>query len=613
MSDFIVSARKYRPLKFEEVVGQNHVAKTLKNALRTDHLAHAFLFCGPRGVGKTTCARILAKTINCENLSTDFEACGTCHSCKSFAENTSFNIIELDAASHNSVDHMRTLVEQIRFQPPEGKYKVYIIDEVHMLSSSAFNAFLKTLEEPPPYAIFILATTEKHKIIPTILSRCQVFDFKRIQVQDIVQQLLYICEKEGIQSEEDGLVVIAQKADGALRDALSIFDRIVSLSGTSITYREVIESLNLLDYDYYFQITEAILSEDLPGLITLYNQILKNGFEGDIFINGLSSHFRDLLMCKDPKTTQLLDYGPSVKEQFANQSGNISHAQLMTFLQIANECDIHYPRAQNKRLHVEIALSKMCFHQRMKPATMVEQDQSEKKNLTANALDLKPAIDESKKSFGETKSPPSDMRTPQPPEQEKERDLEDKAIKPVQPTKAPSVGAQSPKESKTNALTNGNGAMIHTPTLNRIQDLQMQVEQAEEQARRSQKELNTSNLVDCWKAYLESTTSPSVKSTLSHARPEVIDGKISIAVATQTARTRILEETQLIEQIRQFFNQQAIEMKVWMDTSMEGYQKSIKKPKKLLTNKEKYEMLVRKNPLMVDLKNALDLIVDPDK
>jgi DNA polymerase-3 subunit gamma/tau len=612
MSDFIVSARKYRPLKFEEVVGQNHVAKTLKNALRTDHLAHAFLFCGPRGVGKTTCARILAKTINCENVSADFEACGTCHSCKSFAENTSFNIIELDAASHNSVDHMRTLVEQIRFQPPEGRYKVYIIDEVHMLSSSAFNAFLKTLEEPPPYAIFILATTEKHKIIPTILSRCQVFDFKRIQVQDIVKQLLHICQEEGIQSEEDGLVVIAQKADGALRDALSIFDRIVSLSGKSITYQEVIESLNLLDYDYYFQITDAILAEDLPGLITLYDQILKNGFEGDIFINGLSSHFRDLLMCKDPKTTQLLDYGPSVKEQFANQSGNISHAQLMTFLQIANECDIHYPRAQNKRLHVEIALSKMCFHQRMQPAVMVEEGQREKKNLTANRLDSKPTINESKKAMEEVNtSEPEHTPTTQP--QEQAGKPEEKAQESIQPPKSSSFAPQNLKEKKPNTPANGNGAMIHTPTLNRIQDLQLQVEQAEEQAKRTKKELNTSNLTECWNAYLESTTSPSVKSTLSHARPEVIDGKISIAVATQTARTRILEETELIEQIRQFFNQQAIEMKVWMDTSMEGYQKSIKKPKKLLTNKEKYEMLVRKNPLMVDLKNALDLIVDQDK
>jgi DNA polymerase III subunit gamma/tau len=284
MSQFIVSARKYRPVRFEDVVGQQHVAGTLKNALATDHVAHAFLFTGPRGVGKTTCARILAKILNCQSRTPDFEACNTCSSCKSFNENASFNIIELDAASNNSVEHIRALIEQVRFQPQQGKYKIFIIDEVHMLSNQAFNAFLKTLEEPPPYAIFILATTEKHKIIPTILSRCQIFDFRRITIGDMVLHLKSICQKEGIEYEEDALHIVAQKADGALRDSLSIFDRITSFSGKRISYNDVIENLNVLDYDYYFQITDALLGEDLSGMLNLFDQILRKGFEPDIFV-----------------------------------------------------------------------------------------------------------------------------------------------------------------------------------------------------------------------------------------------------------------------------------------------------------------------------------------
>ena len=288
MSNFVVSARKYRPQRFEDVVGQQHVAGTLKNALATDHLAHAFLFTGPRGVGKTTCARILAKILNCENRSATQEACNHCASCLAFNESASFNIIELDAASNNSVEHIRALIEQVRFQPQQGRYKVFIIDEVHMLSNQAFNAFLKTLEEPPPYAIFILATTEKYKIIPTILSRCQIFDFRRIEVADMVLHLKSICQKEGIEAEEDALHIIGQKADGALRDALSIFDRITSFSGKKITYNDVIENLNVLDYDYYFQITDALLGEDMPALLNLFDQILHKGFEPEIFVSGLA-------------------------------------------------------------------------------------------------------------------------------------------------------------------------------------------------------------------------------------------------------------------------------------------------------------------------------------
>ncbi|MEO1434964.1 MAG: DNA polymerase III subunit gamma/tau, partial [Bacteroidota bacterium] len=317
---FVVSARKYRPQRFDEVVGQSHVSKTLKNALQTDHVAHAFLFCGPRGVGKTTCARILAKVLNCESPTKDMEPCNKCSSCLSFNQNASFNIHELDAASNNSVEHIRSLVEQVRFQPQQGKFKIYIIDEVHMLSQSAFNAFLKTLEEPPPYAIFILATTEKHKIIPTILSRCQIFDFRRIQVGDIVQHLETICEQEGITAETDALHIMAQKADGALRDALSIFDRIVSYSDKSISYQDVVENLNILDYDYYFKIIDALLQEDLADVLMQFNSILSKGFEPEIFVNGLSAHLRNLLVCKDKATIQLLEVGENIRKRYEAQA-----------------------------------------------------------------------------------------------------------------------------------------------------------------------------------------------------------------------------------------------------------------------------------------------------
>jgi DNA polymerase III subunit gamma/tau len=360
MSQFVVSARKYRPHRFEDVVGQKHIAQTLKNALATDHVAHAFLFCGPRGVGKTTCARILAKILNCENRTADYEACNTCSSCTAFNDNASFNIIELDAASNNSVEHIRALVEQVRFRPQEGQYKVFIIDEVHMLSNAAFNAFLKTLEEPPPYAIFILATTEKHKIIPTILSRCQIFDFRRIGVPDMVLHLQHICQQEHIEAEEDALHIIGQKADGALRDALSIFDRVTSFAGKKIRYADVIEQLNVLDYDYYFQVTDALMAEDLSNLLLLFDQIMRKGFEPDVFVNGLAEHFRHILVCKDAATLALLETGESLRERYRKQAQQAPVGFLLTNLNLCNDCDINYKMARHKRLHVEMALIKMC-------------------------------------------------------------------------------------------------------------------------------------------------------------------------------------------------------------------------------------------------------------
>ena len=360
MENFVVSARKYRPSTFKSVVGQSHITTTLKNAIKNNHLAQAFLFCGPRGVGKTTCARILAKTINCQNLQPDTEPCNECESCKSFNTSSSFNIHELDAASNNSVDDIRNLVEQVRYAPQSGKYKIYIIDEVHMLSNQAFNAFLKTLEEPPSYAIFILATTEKHKIIPTILSRCQIFDFNRIQVEDISSHLQWISEKENIETEQEALHLIAQKADGALRDALSIFDLIVTFSGSKLTYQQTISNLHILDYDYYFKVTEALLQQNMSEGLLLFDEILRQGFDGHNFIVGLSEHFRNLLVCKDEATIKLLQVSKQVQQRYATQANQASLSFLLSALNIASGCDSGYKSSKNQRLHVELALLKMA-------------------------------------------------------------------------------------------------------------------------------------------------------------------------------------------------------------------------------------------------------------
>jgi DNA polymerase III subunit gamma/tau len=361
MENFVVSARKYRPQLFDSVVGQSHITTTLKNAIRTNHLAQAFLFCGPRGVGKTTCARILAKTINCQNLAQEAEACGQCESCVSFQNNASFNIHELDAASNNSVDDIRNLIDQVRYPPQSGKYSIYIIDEVHMLSTSAFNAFLKTLEEPPSYAIFILATTEKHKILPTILSRCQIFDFNRIQIADMTEHLANIAAKEGIIAELEALELIAQKADGGLRDALSMFDLNVTFSKDNVLkYAEVLDNLHILDYDYYFKMTDALLKSNISETFLLFDEILKKGFDGHQFIVGLLEHLRNLMVCKDPVTVRLLQVSNSVQQKYLAQSAEASYSFLMSGLSVGATCDMSYKAAKNQKLHVEICLLKLA-------------------------------------------------------------------------------------------------------------------------------------------------------------------------------------------------------------------------------------------------------------
>ena len=379
MNKFIVSARKYRPQLFSTVVGQSHITTTLKNAIRNKQLAHAFLFCGPRGVGKTTCARILAKAINCENPAADGEACNSCHSCVSFNEGSSLNIHELDAASNNSVDDIRSLVDQVRFAPQPGKYKVYIIDEVHMLSSAAFNAFLKTLEEPPPYAIFILATTEKHKILPTILSRCQVFDFKRITNRDIMDHLLEICEKENIPADKSSLEIIAQKSEGCMRDALSIMDKMVSFSDGKLSYTDTLENLNILDDGYYFKLLAAIREQQLSEALLIFDEINRKGFEGDLLLNGFAEFIRNLLIGKDEKAARLLEVVEAFKTNYLEEAKNADLAFLISALNVLSDSELNYKAARNKRLHVELALIKLSY---LNQALHLSQGTADKKKGT---------------------------------------------------------------------------------------------------------------------------------------------------------------------------------------------------------------------------------------
>ncbi|HAP02019.1 MAG TPA: DNA polymerase III subunit gamma/tau [Bacteroidetes bacterium] len=404
MENFIVSARKYRPARFEDVIGQPQVTQTLKNAIRNNQLAQAFLFCGPRGVGKTTCARILAKVINCENITADIEACDACESCKSFNHNASFNVHELDAASNNSVEDIRSLIDQIRFAPQTGRKKIYIIDEVHMLSNAAFNAFLKTLEEPPPYAIFILATTEKHKVIPTILSRCQIFDFNRIKTEDTANYLFNIARKENIKAEKDALHIIAQKADGALRDALSIFDRISIFTSGNLTYQAALSNLNILDYDYFFRFIDYFLQENISDTLLTYDEILNNGFEGENFLSGLGSHLRSLLVSKDKITLQLLETSENLRNRYGEQASFTTVSFLLNALSIVNESEIQYRTSRNKRLCVELALMKLCFlSKRIKPVTESAAQTDSKKKDNALSNSPVPVVNDNAKKYGSEK------------------------------------------------------------------------------------------------------------------------------------------------------------------------------------------------------------------
>lgn len=630
MSNFVVSARKYRPIRFDDVVGQQHVSQTLKNAIQNDHLAQAFLFCGPRGVGKTTCARILAKVLNCQSPTSDMEPCDTCDSCQSFNKNASLNISELDAASNNSVEHIRALIEQVRFAPQQGDYKIYIIDEVHMLSQQAFNAFLKTLEEPPSYAIFILATTEKHKIIPTILSRCQIFDFNRIQISDMTAHLQKICAQESIAAEEEALRMIAQKADGALRDALSIFDRIVSFSGATITYKDVIENLNILDYDYYFQVVDAIMSEDASQLLLLFDEVMHKGFDGDIFIHGLGEHLRNLLVCQDPRTVGLLEVGERTQERYQQQAILIAPALLLTALSLVNDCDVHYKTARNKRLHVEMHLLKMAYSQRILTAPVATSSsptvpqQKKTKDASAPVYVVEDAAisyqkttltntEEPKKSFLEQESkdvvtapPTEDKAVATPPIQEallKEETSDANA----QSDSAPQKVAPPTKVSFSQKLAQKKGGSF-------LASIKNEVKQESQQVNKEALPFTPENLQQLWTTYYTGIESPSTQILYKTAEVRVLDaeqGSIQVIAQGNRAKDAIFRDRTLRELLVQEFQKMNLSLKV--EISEQPIE--VAQPKNFLpqNDRDKYVHFLKLNPTLKALQKRFQLLPPKNK
>ncbi|MHB1178538.1 MAG: DNA polymerase III subunit gamma/tau [Daejeonella sp.] len=606
MDNFIVSARKYRPLTFQTVVGQQHITGTLKNAIKNNQLAQAFLFCGPRGVGKTTCARILAKTINCQDLSAEAEACGVCVSCVSFQNGNSFNIHELDAASNNSVDDIRSLIEQVRIPPQAGKYKIYIIDEVHMLSQAAFNAFLKTLEEPPSYAIFILATTEKHKILPTILSRCQIFDFNRIKVEDMALHLQDIAVKEGISYDPDGLHLIAQKADGGLRDALSMFDQIVSFSNKNVNYKAVIDNLNILDYDYYFKLTDSILSEDVPACLLIFDEILCNGFDGNHFITGLASHFRNLLVTKDISTLRLLEVSEGIKQKYQAQSQASAASFLISSLNITNQCDLHYKTSKNQRLQVELALIKLCHIpsvlnlSQVEPAALQEEPVKKKLNpVNTEITGIEDVAIPSTANDGEVEndSPSGEAEDPLTATAEEAKPL---SAETGSVESKPQIGVPKPLMAANNPLI---------PNLNDLEAnySTKQEEKTEYLTGESRVEFDSGSLLNHWNEY---------------AKQMKKEGKINI-FTIMTANPPALLENSVIELLienkiqEELLATEKVDLLNFLRTKLKnfGIQLSTKQAeptskKRLYTSSEKYNHMVEKNPKLEDFRRRFNLDID---
>ncbi len=565
MDQFIVSARKYRPALFDSVVGQSHITTTLKNAIKSSHLAQAFLFCGPRGVGKTTCARILAKTINCLSLTHDGEACGTCTSCVSYQNSSSFNIYELDAASNNSVDNMRELVEQVRIPPQANKYKVYIIDEVHMLSTAAFNAFLKTLEEPPSYAIFILATTEKHKIIPTILSRCQIFDFNRIHLKDIATHLASIAVKENIKADDEALRLIAEKADGGLRDALSMFDLISTFSpDRSISYASTIENLHILDYDYYFKVVEFLFQESAGELLVLLDEILKKGFDGHNFIVGLADHLRNLLICKEEVTIKLLEVSEVVKTKYLNQARNTDYELILTWLNLANQADIQYKTSKHQRLTVELALMKMS---RVKQAFQFSQEPGDwlaEGNVAYAA------------QFRKTEAKPiAASETLEKPVQEAKLEVPNSAIKPFQIGKVLKIKGLTSQLMKP-AIDQG-----ETEAIELFQPLEFD---------RAWQEL----IADCRKKNMGS-----VAALLANIPKSFTNNVINLGIAGSFEENEIqTNRTDFTQYLRQKMANSAI--------SISTYTRETEVETAPVTNQQKLTFLIEQNPAVLELIKKLD-------
>jgi DNA polymerase III subunit gamma/tau len=585
MDKFIVSARKYRPQTFDTVVGQKHITTTLKNAISHNQLAHAFLFCGPRGVGKTTCARILAKTINCENIQPNGEACDKCVSCKTFNEGTSLNIHELDAASNNSVDDIRSLIEQVRFAPQMGKYKVYIIDEVHMLSSSAFNAFLKTLEEPPSYAIFILATTEKHKIIPTILSRCQIFDFKRITTNDTVEHLEEIVGKEEIKAEKAALQVIAQKSEGCMRDALSILDKIVSFTNGEITYQNTLEHLNILDADYFFKLLDAMQQQNLTDAMLLFDDINRKGFEGDMVLNAMAEFFRNLLVCKDEKVANLLEVVESFKDKYIAAAKNTSASWIISALNVLNDADVNYKQARNKRLHVELALIKLTYLQQAL-------DSTDKKKVT-----------------------------------EKAKAVQFKALKPInvgsewmanggklnnEGTTAKLIIEEPIHKFKTEKQTT---TVATTPITNGVKGglskIRQKIASDDQITAPTQKEITEEQLKIAWQEFilkLKAANKHSVVSNFEMMKCNVKSAADFEVVCTGNIQLGFLkqEKAHLLEHMQHFFLNPSVNIHVELIDAAEETDPA----NRPLSTKEQYLKMVEKYPLVKELKDKLNMELD---
>ncbi|GGB05949.1 DNA polymerase III subunit gamma/tau [Puia dinghuensis] len=619
MDKFIVSARKYRPQDFSTVVGQAHITTTLKNAIKNRQLAHAFLFCGPRGVGKTTCARILAKTINCENVTPEGEACNTCQSCVTFNEGTSLNIHELDAASNNSVDDIRTLVEQVRFAPQAGKYKVYIIDEVHMLSTSAFNAFLKTLEEPPPYAIFILATTEKHKILPTILSRCQIFDFKRITAADTVEHLQDICKKENITAEKPALQMIAQKSEGCMRDALSILDKIVSFTNGELTYQNTLEHLNILDADYYFRILDAMQQQNVSDALLTYDSINRKGFEGDLVLNGLAEFVRNLLVCKDEKVAVLLEVVESFRDRYITAGQSADTSYLVSTLNVLNEAEINYKSARNKRLHVELALIKLCYLAQALQVTAGDANGKKKQPEAVKPVSFRniPAMELVKATVAAPTAQRAAERGPAGAQQAAERVaepaaaggakliVEEGAPEPVKKATAPPAQPASSGQPTQPTIP----ATASLGSLSRIRQ-QFSTRQQNDDASNS-RPLEPEALHKAWQQYadyLRENRNPAVQS-MELATLRITDAHTFEVVTNNNLEQKFVEQEKrtLSDHLQKAFANKAISFTVIIEEKEAVDEEPADRP---LNKREQFIQIVEQYPLVKELKDRLRLELD---
>lgn len=603
MDNYIVSARKYRPATFKSVIGQNALTTTLKNAISNNKLAHAYLFCGPRGVGKTTCARIFAKTINCFNLTPDYEACNTCESCVAFNENRSYNIHEMDAASNNSVEDIRDLIDQVRIPPQVGKYKVYIIDEVHMLSTQAFNSFLKTLEEPPKHAVFILATTEKHKIIPTILSRCQVYDFNRIGLTDIVEYLNYVAEQENVTVEQEALNIIAQKADGGMRDALSMFDQNVSYTGGNLTYSAVIDNLNVLDYEYYFKLTDAVLNGNVIDCLLILNEILNKGFEGQHIISGMASHFRNLMISKDSRSVMLFEVGPTIKKRYIDTAKKCSNAFLFKAIDISNECDLNYRISQNKRLLLELAFIRMC--QLVDGVGEIDNKTETIKEINSTRTyipkptDVKNTVEEKvvrKVEPNQEKAVPESQLT-----------VRDPHYTPIErqpkPEDAPKIEEKTKDVASTSFKPRGFSIANHGVSITSMDEEQEEnAETKAEKNNRRKKTFTEEALIEAWKSYARSLTEEKLlQNTMSLYLPSMIDDTVFEVTVNTDINKEYLENNMrlILNWLQEKLQNDFVEMTINISETVVH--------KRAFTSYEIFEEMVEQNPLLKKFTDDLGL------